>query len=211
MKRVFLAAAVALAVAACGAKVETNVTAFHNLSSAPRGQTFVMIPLKSQEGSLEFQTYAGMVASRLAQKGLVPTQQATGADYAVFIAYAIDEGRTSVSSAPVFGQTGGGTTTTTSGYVGRTPVYGSSYTAPTYGITGYVPVEDTVYGRAVKIVILDAKRTVAEGKNVVVYEATAASTGSSGNLNMVMAPILDAVFEDWPGKSGSTQRRVKPM
>lgn len=211
MKRVFLAVVAALMVCACGTQVQTNVTAFHTLQSQPRGQTFVMIPLKSQEGSLEYQTYAGMVASRLAQKGLVPVQQATGADYAVFMSYAIDEGKTTVSAAPIFGQTGGGTTTTTTGYVGRTPVYGSSYTAPTYGITGYAPVEDTVYGRAVKIIILDAKRTVAEGKNVVVYEVTAASAGSSGNLNVVMPPILDAVFEDWPGKSGTTQRRVKPM
>lgn len=207
MRKAIVIALAALGVGACGTRVQTDVTTFHTLQSVPAGQTFVMIPLKSQEGSLEYQTYAGMVSGRLARKGLIPSERVTGTDLAVFMSYAIDDGRTTVSAAPVFGQTGGGTTTTTTGYIGRTPIYGTSYTPATYGITGYAPVEDTVYGRAVTVVILDAKRTVAENKNVVVYQATAKSTGSSGNLNVVMPAILNAMFTDWPGKSGTTERR----
>lgn len=201
----------ALMVSACGTQVQTDVTTFHTLQNSGRGQSFVMVPIKSQQGSLEYQTYAGMVSARLAQKGLVPVAQPSTADLAVFMSYAIDEGRTTVSSAPVFGQTGGGTTTTTTGYVGRSPIYATSYTPATYGITGYAPVEDTVYGRAVRIVIIDIKKTDAENKPVVVYQATGASSGSSGNLNVVMPAILNAMFIDWPAPSGTTHRRQTPL
>lgn len=213
MLRGFWVAFVALALMAggCATQVETNITAFHTLQNGGRGQTFVMIPYEDQEGSLEWRTYAGLVSQQLVAKGLVTVERIADADLAVFMAYAIDRGRTTVSTVPMYGQTGGGTTSTTTGYVGSRPVYASTYTPPTYGVTGYVPVEDTVYGRALKIIIIDAKRSFAEKKPVPVYEATATSTGSSGTLNVVMPSIVNGVFKDWPGPSGVTQKQATPL
>lgn len=201
----------ALLLGACAAQVRTDVTAFHTLSAAPSGKTFMMVPYKNQEGSLEWRTYADLVSRQLEKYGLVRSQILASSDFAVFMAYAIDSGRTSVSAVPVYGQTGGGTTTTTTGYVGSMPVYGSTYTPPTFGVTGYAPVEDTVYGRAVKITILDVKRTIEEKKPVAVYEATAKSVGSSGNLNVVMPAMIEGTFKDWPGPSGVTSRQITPL
>lgn len=200
-----------LLVGGCATQVETNVTAFHTLQNGGRGQTFVMIPYEDQEGSLEWRTYAGLVSQQLVAKGLMAAERLAEADLAVFMAYAIDGGRTSVSAVPMFGQTGGGTTSTTTGYVGSRPVYASTYTPPTYGVTGFVPVEDTVYGRALKIIIIDAKRSFAAKKPLPVYEATATSAGSSGTLNIVMPAIVSGIFKDWPGPSGVTRKQTTPL
>jgi len=206
-----LLCAMAFALSACGTMVNTQITAFHTLQPSMAGKRFVMIPYKDQEDSLEWRSYSDLVARKLTEKGLVRVERASGADLAVFMAYAIDGGRRSVSAVPMYGQTGGGTTTTTTGYVGSTPVYGSTYTPPTYGITGYAPVESTVYGRALKITILDIPASQAQNKAVPVYEATATSAGSSGTLNVVMPAIVDGVFKDWPGPSGATRTVTTPM
>lgn len=201
----------ALAVSACATRVNSDVTAFHTMTEAPRGKTFFMTPTAKQEGSLEWRSYANMVAQRLEKNGLVRANSMASADYAVFLRYAIDGGTTSVSSTPITGMTNPGGTSTTVGMVGSTPVYGSTYTPPTYGIVGYSTDETTTYGRAVRIDIVDIKQTAATRKVVSVYEATATSSGSIGNLNTVMPSILDGVFTDWPGVPGTTQRRSVPL
>jgi hypothetical protein len=60
------------------------------------------------------------------------------------------------------------------------------------------------YTRVVKVWMFDTRRTLAEKRLVPVYEATAKSIGSA-NLNAVMPYILEAVFTDWPGRSGETK------
>ena len=203
-----VACVIAVLLAACAQRVETNVTEFHSFQAPPRGKTFILIPYKSQQGSLEWKSYADLVAAQLEKNGLVRSDKVYGTDYAVFLAYAIDDGHTSVSAAPVYGQTGGGTSTTTSGFVGRTPVSVTSYTPATYGVTGYVPVESTVYGRAVRITMIDVGQSLADNKPAPVYEATATSAGSIGNLNVVIGPMIEGVFKDWPGPSGKTRREA---
>lgn len=209
--RAAMLAVMALLLGACGTYVQTQVTAFHSLPPGVAGKRFVMVPYKDQQDSLEWRSYSDLVASKLESKGFVRAEQLNGADLAVFMVYAIDGGRTSVSAVPMYGQTGGGTTTTTTGYVGSTPVYGSTYTPPTYGITGYAPVESTVYGRAVKITILDVPASYSQKKGVPVYEATATSAGSNGTLNVVMPAIVDGIFKDWPGPSGATRTVTTPL
>lgn len=209
--RTAVAIAVALLLSACGSYVETTVTAHHNLPANAAGKRFVMVPYEDQQNSLEWASYSNLVARQLDAKGLVRANRANDADLAVFIAYAIDKGRTSVSAVPMYGQTSSGGTSTTTGYVGRTPVSATTYTPPTYGITGYAPVEDTVYGRALKVVILDVPASVAQNKAVPVYEATATSAGASGTLNVVMPAIVAGAFKDWPGPSGKTRTVQTPL
>ncbi len=203
--------AVALLLGACGAHVKTTVTAHHKMPASVAGKRFVMVPYENQQNSLEWASYSNLVARQLEAKGLVRVDRATDADLAVFIAYAIDSGRTSVSAVPMYGQTSSGGTSTTTGYVGSRTVYASTYTPPTYGITGYVPVEDTTYGRALKITILDVPASVAQKKPVPVYEAMATSAGASGTLNVVMPAIVAGAFKDWPGPSGTTRTVQTPI
>ncbi len=207
IKLLALLALAAPLLGAC-AQVKTEVATFHSFQDgAPRDRSFLIMPSKAQASSLEFKAYADLVAQQLEAKGLVRVHAALEADYAVFLYYDIDGGRTVVSSVPIYGQTGGGTTSTVRGYAGGRPVSGTVYTPPTYGVTGYAPVSDTVYGRRVRIVMLDARHSLLEDRPIIVYEATGKSTGQSGTLAAVMPEIIESMFVDWPGKSGATVTR----
>ena len=201
--RILWIIAIALSLGACGQPVD--ITAFHTLSGNLAGKSFEMAPTESQQGSLEWQTYANMVASNLEAKGLRRVGAQGRADYVVFVAHAVGSGRTSVSAMPMFGQTSAGTTTTTTSYVGRWPVQQTSYTPPTYGVTGYYPVSSTTFGKILKISMMDIKKSVAERTPVTVYEATVTSAGSSASLNRAIPAMVTAMFQDWPGKSGVTR------
>lgn len=202
-----LAALLALCLVACSA-TKSTVTVFHDLAGPQTGKTFIMVPLKAQEGSLEWRAYAGQVAAKLQEQGLRQTDHASDADYAVFIAYSIGQGRTSVDSVPMYGQTSPGTTQTTTNVIGGRSYTFTNSTPATYGITGYAPVSTTMYGRQVKIVMTTARATLQGQPIKTVYEATANSEGESDSLNVVFPNILTAIFRDWPGKSGATEERI---
>jgi hypothetical protein len=54
--------------------------------------------------------------------------------------------------------------------------------------------------------IMRGPQSVAERRPVTVYEARVTSAGSSNSLNEVVPAMIAAVFQDWPGKSGTTRR-----
>lgn len=203
MKKLMLIATIALALSACA---QVNVTAFHTLPESLAGKTFEMVPGEKQQGSLEWKAYAEMVASKLEAKGLRQVAAQSDADYGVFVFYWIDGGATTVSAVPTYGQTSSGKTTTTTSYVGRMPITQTSYTPPTYGITGYYPASTTTYGKGMLISIMDVRKSVAERKPVMAYEAKITSTGSSNSINEAIPALVAAAFKDWPGKSGTTRR-----
>lgn len=200
--RILWIIALALSLSACG---QVSVTTFHTFSENPAGKSFEMVPGEKQQGSLEWKAYASMVASNLEAKGLRQVGSQGNSDYGVFVFYYIDSGTTSVSAMPTYGQTSSGTTTTTTSYVGRMPITQTSYTPPTYGITGYYPVSSTTFGKGLLISIMDVKQSLAERKPVTVYEARVTSTGSTSTLNESVPAMVAAVFKDWPGKSGVTR------
>jgi Domain of unknown function (DUF4136) len=214
-----LCAAIALVVLASACtQIRTQVTRFHHMPAAASGETFAVVPLNDQAGSLEWEQYADLVAQQLSAKGYVRVAQPTNAKYAVLFSYAIDRGKTTTSEVPIFGQTGGGVTTfngTASGMVGGTPysgfTSGSAYTPPTYGEIGSVPVTMTTFTRAVELEIFDVPQTLASGAPAKTFEATAGSAGSSGALAVVMPAMIAAIFKDFPGKSGETMSVSAPL
>jgi hypothetical protein len=204
-------------VGAC-AQVHTEVTRFHHMPPTGNGATFAVIPFKGQVGSLEWEQYADLVAQRLSAKGYVRVAQPASAKYLVVFAYVIDGGKTTTTEQPIFGQTGGGMTMfsgNTSGILGGT-LYsgftsGTAYTLPTYGPIGSIPVTRTTYSRAAMLDIIDVPQSLASGAPVKTFEATARSAGSSGSLAKVMPAMVDAIFEDFPGKSGETLSVSAPL
>lgn len=212
--RAFRFLAVMLAVLALGActRVRSDVTAFHTMPSTGAGATFVLVPYKDQQGSLEWRQYGALVSQQLQARGYREVQTVPAADFAVFLAYGIDDGKTTVSSMPIWGQTGGGTSLSTGsvyGNYGTTPYSGTytgtTYTTPTYGVTGYVPVKETTYTRVFLVDMVDVKQSTAQNL-VKRYEAKAKSAGSGGNLNQVAPYMIEAIFKDFPGKSGETRQ-----
>ncbi len=107
------------------------------------GVTLAVLPLGSQEGDLEFSKYAGLVRDQLQARGYGLTENPNGARYWVTLAYAIN-GRLVQSQVPIYGQTGGGTTTIT-GSLGGQSYSGVAYTQPTYGVVGSETVSGMLY------------------------------------------------------------------
>jgi hypothetical protein len=155
-----------------------------------------MVPLKTQEGSIEYQTYANSVANKLKEKGFKRVDDLSNADYAVTIGYGIS-GQSEVSgSTPIYGQTGGGTTyhsgTASSYGYGRSGygMYsGTSYTPPTYGVVGSSSYNYTKHHRYFYLKMYDAKKSNEE-KLVSVYEGTVKSAGKSAHFSTVSSVLL---------------------
>lgn len=70
------------------------------------GETFAVVPIGDQAGSLEWAQYADLVAQQLTGRGYVRVTKPADAKYAVLFSYAIDRGKTTTTAVPVFGQTG---------------------------------------------------------------------------------------------------------
>ena len=198
---------------ACQGSVLTELTPFHTFSDAAsfQGKTFIVMPSKAQEGSLQWAQYSNLVAQKLESKGLRRVEDARAADYAVSLNYAIDGGRSVSNTSSSYGQTGGGTTSTATTLVGTQYVQTQVYTPPTYGVTGVYTTNSTKYGREIRITIMDVRQSLAQNKRVLVYESTGRSEGESGNINFVLPYIIDAMFIDWPGKSGVPQNQNVPV
>jgi hypothetical protein len=152
-----------------------------------------MFPYTSQIGSLEWKSYADLVAQQLEKNGLVQIDKPREADYGVFINYAVDGGQTYTYSTPIIGQTG---SVTSSG--GRV--------TPVYGVVGTNTNQGTLYGRTVKVTIYDVRRERQEKKPVVAFEGIGSSAGPGASLHSVMPTIVTGIFTDFPGPSGETRR-----
>ncbi len=184
------------------ATVEISSTTFHGPEHSDRGRISVLPLDKTQEGSLEFQAVSNYLIKKLTEKGYEPVTADRGAEYVAFITYGIDNGKVSVSSVPLYGQTGGGTSYTTgsvSSY-GRTSTFsGTTTTMPTFGVVGAMPVSSTEYTRKVNIDIYKNQYPPAK-----VYEMRGISTGSCGNINAIIPFIIDGMFVKFPGINGKS-------
>jgi len=135
------------------------------------------------------------------------------AKYAIFMFYGIDDGKQVVSSYPIFGQTGTSssyTTGTITSYGNTASYSGTTYQTPTYGVVGSGTRTDTVFTRYLNIDIIDIAKS-GDGKVQKVYEGKAVSSGSSGQLAPVMPAIVRSVFEDFPGKTGTSRTSRQPF
>jgi len=210
LRNLLIVLACASVLSGCARLVRSQISVFHELPQGFAGTTYAAVPFKDQEGSLEHKAYEQAVRQELNAKGLqeAPMEQA---EVVVFLFYGIDTGREVVSSYPIIGQTG-----VSSSYTyGTVQSYGSygtysgttTYT-PTYGVVGTGVTSHTLYARFLRLDILD-KTALAEGKIKKLYEGKIVSGGSSGQLSAVLPTMIKALFEDFPGKSGSTRTSTR--
>ncbi len=207
MKGFSIGAAVimSIAVSAC-TTVRSDVTRFSDPAVSYSGMTFAFLPDKEQELSLEFQDYAGYVASKLAAQGMVqaPLDQA---DFVVLMKYGVDSGRTVSGTTPIYGQTGGGAATysgTVYGQDGWESYDGTIYTPETYGVIDQVPWSTTEYTRAFGLRIV-AGLPDTSGKAKPVYQANVTSVGSSNTFFSVSRCVIDAAFDGFPNASWASR------
>jgi len=95
--------AAALALSACAESINTTVSRYQAMP-APQGQTFFVVPAggMANNGGLEFQRYAGIVAQQLQARGYTPATNAQSANMVVQFGYGVDRGQVRYVEDPFY-------------------------------------------------------------------------------------------------------------
>ena len=200
-----------LAVAGCATPFQAKVSRFQAMPAA-QGQTFAIRSDNPRlNGGLEFETYANLVAQRLAGYGYSRASSPATANLIVNLDYGVDNGRERVRSVPGSGFGYGGFGYGGFGYGGfgyggwNHPFYGFGHRRYVYGF--YDPflfdrfddVESyTVYSSRLRMNI--ARR----GTNDRVFEGTAQAMSTDNDLTTLVPNLIEAMFTGFPGNSGET-------
>lgn len=209
-RNLFVAAAAVLALAGCaGPKfVTSDVTRYHALTEAPQGKTFAIVALDDdQESSFAFKEFGDLINQRLSALGLRQYTGGggpTGADYVVTLRYAVYGPSADVRTRwSGFGPRG---------HFGFGYGYGPYWGRGPFGFTGYDPFWDDqidietrqLFTRRVEVNMFEGDSFNSERKERV-FEGRAVSSGINGQIEPVMPYILDAIFRDFPGRSGENR------
>jgi len=205
-----VAAAALLAVSACAAPFNANVSRFQSQLPAPAGQTFAVVADDPQmAGGIEFSQYARMVEARMAQLGYVAVAEPEKAQLLVRFDYGVDQGRervrsTTTSYNPYWGPWYG---YGRMGYWGGGGYWGRPYRHGMWGYGWYDPFFDgggyesyTVFTSGIDLKI-DRK---ADG--VRLFEGKAEAVSTSKRLPYLVPNLVEAMFTGFPGNSGETVR-----
>jgi hypothetical protein len=191
--------------AACATPFKANVQRFNAQLPAPQGQTFAVVAEdKALAGGLEFSQYASLVSAKMQALGYVPAADPAQADMVVRFDYGVDKGREKVRatgySDPFWNPWYG---------FGRRGYWGGYYRPfRPYGVWGYGwydPWFDQGYesytvfvsGVSLKIDQKDGKR---------LFEGRAEAASTSNRLQYLVPNLVEALFTDFPGRSGETVR-----
>lgn len=198
------------ALAACATPFNANVQRFQSALPAPQGQTFTVVADDpSLAGGLEFSQYAHQVADRMAALGYTPVNDVASADLLVRFDYGVDRGRERVRRTaihdpfydPWYGYSRFGYR---SFY--RPGFYGRGYFARPWSYGFYDPFFDngldvyTVYTSGIDLKI-DRRAT---GERL--FEGKAEAVSTSNRLPYLVPNLVQALFTDFPGRSGETVR-----
>jgi hypothetical protein len=199
------------ALAACTNTFNADVTHFSSRLPAPSGETFTVVPEDpALAGGLEFHQYAQLVADHLAALGYKPVDNPANATLLVRFDYGVDHGRERVTSTPGFGYD---------------PFWSPWYSTPVIYHTrhgariGYAPYGgpwgwgwyDPFFGGGG----IDSYTVYTSGIDLKIdratdhqrlYEGRAQAVSMSNRLQYLVPNLIEAMFTDFPGNSGQTQR-----
>ena len=213
LRKLLAVAAAPLALAAmsgCTQTFDARVNRFSMLPPVAQGETFTVQPVDPKlDGSIEFNSYAGLVAQELQRFGYRPAADARSANLVVSIDYWVENGREKVTSTPGFSGWGWG------GYWGYPYRGGLGWGRGGWGRSGfYDPFWNdfgpdvrsyTVYDSQLR---MEINRT-AGGERV--FEGTARATSRSDDLPWLVPNLVQAMFSGFPGNSGQTVRISIPQ
>lgn len=177
------------------------------------------ILLSAKEGvnvnDLQFQEFASYIKKALSKQGFTEAQEPNSANIAIFINYGIGEPQASSYSfsLPVYGQTGGGSSSfsaSTYGSGGYSTTYGNINTTPTYGVVGTQSYSGTryTYFRYLTIESIDFNEYRKTNKIQPLWKTTVTSSGSSGDLRQVF-PVLVGASMPYIGTSTGKQVKIQ--
>jgi hypothetical protein len=200
----------AAALSACAQSINTTVSRYQAMP-APQGQTFFVVPGggMADNGGLEFQRYAGLVAQQMQARGYTPASSAQDANMIVQFGYGVDRGQVRVVEDPFyydrFGYGGfgpwGGFYRPRFGW-GWGGGYSWGWNDPFWyggGIDSYVE-----YHSQIDLHIR------AKGTNQPLFDGRAQARSETNRLDVVVPSLVDAMFSGFPGRSGETVKITIP-
>lgn len=198
-------------VAACTTPIKTEVTRFHALG-VPEGETFIVVSkTEAMEGSLELMSYAGLVSEHLRAEGFAPAGTAQP-DFIVKIGFGlsppIEQRRRRAYYSPYYGGFYG-----FGGYPYYPYGYGYHHARFRHGF-GYGYGYGFGYSSYDYSYIVYERRfemTIERSNGQILYEGRATSIGRNKLLPEVMPFLVQAMFTEFPGQSGTTTSvSIKP-
>lgn len=184
-------------------------------ANAAAKKRYVLMPIGTEveAGDLQFQEFAAYIEKILSENGFTKASTFQDADVAIFLTYAIGDPKTYqyTYSLPTWGQTGvssANTYGTVSSHGGMATYAGTTTYTPTYGITGSTTHlgTNTVYTRFLFLDAYDVSTYIKENKMSQVWQTNVVSTGSSGDLRLVV-PYMVAAMK--PYLATNTGRRIE--
>lgn len=202
-----------LGLSACAEQLNTTVSRYQAMP-APQGQTFYVVPAggMANNGGLEFQRYAGIVAQQLQARGFQPATSAQSANMIVQFGYGVDRGQVRYVEDPFY--------YSRYGYGG----FGSPFYSPFYrsrfgwgGRFGYAWGWDDPfwYGRGGIDSYVEYHSQVdlhirQAGTNAPLFDGRAQARSQTNRLDVVIPSLVDAMFTGFPGRNGEVVKITIP-
>ena len=179
---------------ACAQPFEARVQSFQMMPPT-QGQTFAVKPATDErKGSLEFSSYAQLVAAELQRLGYRQVAEGQPSDLTVLVDFGAGPGRERLATRPGMGPAWGGTW----GWYGRgwgRPGFWGSFYDPFWGPWNQPEVYSfTVYPSFLEV---DIHRTADNGP---LFQGRAETTTRVNNLPQIMPKLVTALFTDFPGE-----------
>lgn len=187
-----------LVLSGCASRISGDVTTFHE-DLMPAGETIRVVAANPElNRSLEFRTYAQRINDELRKIGYTPvTEPDVVADLIAEVDYEVAPGPTQVY------------TDRSRSYVRYHFGYGRYYNPWYFGF--YDPFFDPMWDRPEVYSTPTYQRSLelniekADGDNDRIFEGRVESNGFESALPEVMPYLITAMFENFPGESGTTK------
>ena len=197
----------ALGLSACAQSITSTVSRYQAMP-APQGQTFFVVPGggMANNGGLEFQRYAGLVAQQLQARGYAPATSPQTASMVVQLGYGIDQGQVRYVEDPF----------TRSRYYD--PFYRGFY-YPRFGYRSpfYYGWDDPFWygGRGGVDSYVEYHSQIdlhirSQGSNAPLFDGRAQARSETNRLDVVVPSLVEAMFTNFPGQNGETVRITIP-
>lgn len=193
-----------VALGGCAQSFDARVNRFSMLPPPAQGETFTIQSDDPQrQSSIEFRSYAQLVAQQLERFGYRQAADARSANLVVSLDYFVDNGRERVTTTPGFTGWGPGWGWGWGGWGrwgrwgylgGFDPFWGSGFGG---GFGGDVR-SYTVYNSQLR---MEINRTISGER---LFEGTARATSRNDDLPWLVPNLIEAIFTGFPGNSGET-------
>ncbi|HEY6663287.1 MAG TPA: DUF4136 domain-containing protein [Sphingomicrobium sp.] len=207
----------ALGLSACASSITSTVSRYQAMP-APQGQTFFVVPGggMANNGGLEFQRYAGLVAQQLQARGYAPATSPQAASMVVQLGYGIDQGQVRYVQDPFY--------SSRYRYGGfYDPFYRGGFYYPRFGYRSpfYYGWDDPFWygggygGRGGVDSYVEYHSDLdlhirSRGTNAPLFDGRAQARSQTDRLDVVIPSLVEAMFTNFPGRNGETVKITIP-